>query len=382
MKTAITYPTYVHDLVEGVSKNVHDLTEALCERGMDAVDASPRVDVSALNRKSVYLTQGLAAMERVREAMDDPDTDVVHYHVTIPLMSAWGALAKSRARRSKPMVLHLWNPWYDVRDTHVRARRDRIYHRLFNGPLVSMPFLPAYDALVVSSEYQRRQLQERGVKRDIHVVPNGVDLQRYVPAPSPTTRRNARRELGIPTDGTLLCYYGHLTPWKGARVLAEALPGALRANPDARVVIAHTAYGTEARSLRERLHAARLMDRVHFLGVCDVPLLLQAADIGVVPATAAVGTACHPNVVLEYAAAGVPIVASRVGSIPEAVDDGVTGLLATPGDAVDLARQLDRLLSDPDLRRRLGDNARRRAEHDFDWQAIAQRYEKILEGVA
>lgn len=375
MRASVTYPTYVHDLVEGVSKNVHHLRESLVERGIDAADDSPRVDVKDMNSKTVYLKQGVAAFRKVREALRDPTTDLVHYHVSIPGMSAWAALAKARTRSAKPLVLHMWNPWFDAKDMHVEAGREAMYHRIFNGSATTTPFLRAFDRIVVSSEYQRKQLVERGWS-DVEVIPNGVDLEQYTPAPQESTRTNARRELGLPVDKTLLLYYGHLTPWKGVRVLVEALPKAFEENPDAHLVIARTHYGKDEQALRTRLRELGLQDRVEFLGICDVPLLLQAVDAGVVPATAAVGTACHPNVVLEYHSAGIPIVASRVGSIPEAVDDGRTGLLAAPGDPEDLGAKLRALLADADLRRRMGHAARRRAEDHFDWRHIAERYER------
>ncbi|GEM_PF-3155504 len=377
MKAAMTYPTYVHDLVEGVSKNVHHLREALNERGVDAVDDSPRVDVADMNSKIVYVKQGVRAYKRVRAALEDPSVDVVHYHVSIPGMAVWAALARARSRSRTPMVLHLWNPWFDANDIHVDAGRDASYHRLFNGAFTATPWLASFDGIVVSSDYQRRQLAARGIPR-VSVIPNGVDLDAYPPAPADSTRRNARRELGLPVDRTLLLYYGHLTPWKGVRVLVDALPRALAENPDADLVIARTRYGRDERAIRDRLRQLGLLDRVRFLGVCDVPLLLQAVDCGVVPATAAVGTACHPNVVLEYHSAGVPIVASHVGSIPEAVLADETGLLATPGDPQDLGDKLARLLSDEPLRRRMGQAARRHAEAQFDWRDIARRYEAAL----
>lgn len=375
MKASVTYPTYVHDLVEGVSKNVHHLREALNERGVEAVDESPRVQVGDMNSKKVYVKQGVAAFKRVRAALKDPTMDLVHYHVSIPGMAAWAALAKARTGSRKPMVLHMWNPWFDPRDIHVDAGMEAVYHRVFNGSMTTTPFLGAFDQIVVSSEYQRRQLEKRGYTENVHVIPNGVDLDHYQPAPAESTKVNARRELGLPKDRTLLLYYGHLTPWKGVRVLVEALPRALEDNPDADLVIARTHYGRDEQALRQRLHELGLANRVRFLGICEVPLLLQAVDAGVVPATAAVGTACHPNVVLEYHSAGVPIVASRVGSIPEAVDDGRTGLLANPGDPEDLGDKLRSLLADADARRRMGHAARQHAERHFDWRMVASKYE-------
>jgi len=374
MKATVTYPTYVHDLVEGVSKNVHHLRESLNERGVEALDESPRVEVAHMNRKTVYVRQGVAAYKRVAAALRDPTVDVVHYHVSIPGMAAWAALAKARTRSRTPVVLHMWNPWFEAKDVHVDAGREATYHRLFNHPATTLPFLGAFERIVVSSDYQRRQLEAHG-HADVRVISNGVDLDHYSPPPQASTKDNARRELGLPRHKTLLLYYGHLTPWKGVRVLVEALPQALAENPDAEVVIARTHYGKDEQALRERLHAMKLLDRVHFLGICDVPLLLQAVDCGVVPATAAVGTACHPNVVLEYHSAGVPIVASRVGSIPEAVVDGRTGLLANPGDPRDLGEKLARMLADGDARRRMGESARRHAEARFDWRSIAESYE-------
>jgi len=378
MKATVTYPTFVHDLVEGVSKNVHHLRESLARRGVDAVDDSPRVEMGAMNKRSVYVKQGVAAYRRVRAALDAPDVDVVHYHVSIPGMAAWAALARMRARRDKPLVLHMWNPWYDAKDAHARAGLDTAYHCAFNSPWTTLPFLGAFDRIVVSSEYQRAQLARFG-HVDVDVIGNGVDLGTYQPPPRASTRTNARRELGLPVDKTLLLYYGHLTPWKGVGVLVEALPRALAGNPDAHVVVARTHYGAQEARLRKRMHELGVLDRVHFLGVCDVALLLQAVDAGVVPATAAVGTACHPNVVLEYQSAGVPIVASRVGSIPEAVEDGRTGLLARPGDAEDLGAKIHALLSDDALRARFSIQARKHAQRAFAWDDVAQRYERAYE---
>lgn len=381
MKATVTYPTYVHDLVEGVSKNVHHLRESLNARGVEAADESPRVEVGDMNSKKVYVKQGIRAFRRVREALRDPTVDLVHYHVSIPGMAAWAALAKARTRSSKPMILHMWNPWFDAKDMHVDAGMEAVYHRVFNGSATTTPFLGAFEQIVVSSDYQRRQLEARGWSDNVSVIPNGVDLDRYLPAPQDATRVNARRELGLPVEKTLLLYYGHLTPWKGVRVLVEALPRAFEENPDANLVIARTHYGKDEQALRNRLRELGVEDRVTFLGICEVPLLLQAVDAGVVPATAAVGTACHPNVVLEYHSAGVPIVASRVGSIPEAVEDGKTGLLAAPGNAQDLGDKLNRLLRDADLRRRMGLAARTRAETRFDWRSIAETYERTYSAV-
>jgi len=80
----------------------------------------------------------------------------------------------------------------------------------------------------------------------------------------------------------------------------------------------------------------------------------------------------------EAMAAGIPVIASRIGGVPYTVSDGVTGLLCEPGDPVDLAAKIARLLDDPDLRREMGLAGRRRFEADFTWETVIERYWRPL----
>ena len=77
-------------------------------------------------------------------------------------------------------------------------------------------------------------------------------------------------------------------------------------------------------------------------------------------------------------ASGIPVVASRIGGLPFTVLDGVTGLLADPGDPVDLARQIAKLLDDPPLRLQMGIAGRRRFEQEFTWESVIERYYRPL----
>src|SRR5262249_7316737 len=137
-------------------------------------------------------------------------------------------------------------------------------------------------------------------------------------------------------------------------------------------------YWTTLRSLTGRLGLA---DRVTFAGLRhDVPQLLSAATMSVMPSL----NEALSNVLLESMAAGAPVVATRVGGTPEAIADGVNGLLVPPGDARAMASAIGALLEDRGRARRLGDAARQTINERFSMErmvsAPSQLYEALLDG--
>lgn len=137
--------------------------------------------------------------------------------------------------------------------------------------------------------------------------------------------------------------------------------------------------GPERPALEQELRDLALSDRVRLYGErSDVRDLLAHSDVFVLSSR----SEGMPVSVLEAMAAGLPVVASRVGGVPELVVDGLTGILVTPGDQQELGEALRRLVEDSELRRRLGDAGRRRAEEQFDlesfWQAHLAVYSREL----
>ncbi|HLE47280.1 MAG TPA: glycosyltransferase [Candidatus Thermoplasmatota archaeon] len=379
MKAVHVYATYVEGLHEGISRNVDGLCRALAPTVGEVRLDAPRVRLPELNRRRTHLRCGRQARRMMASALRDPGVDLVHYHVSFPAMGLFARLARLRRRaRRVPLVLHAWNAFYRREDVPESVtRRDRFHHALFNGPRIARWSVGKPDTLVVSSRFQQEQWRSAGYDGDLRVIGSGVDVQAFRPATF-LERRLARTDLGLGTEPVLL-YYGHLSPWKGVQHLLEALPAVLRAQPDARLVLAHTEYGAGGEWLRAQLRRLDLEEAVILRGTTHVPTLLAAADVAILPHVAAVGTAMHPNVLLECLSAGVPVVTTRVGSMPEVVREDF-GRIANPADAHDLAQQTLRLLSSP--REAMARSARRHILQHHDWNVVARRVAAVYQELA
>ena len=170
-------------------------------------------------------------------------------------------------------------------------------------------------------------LSEMLPHQEVRVVPGGVDLARF----GRVCRDEARKALGLPADIRVVGSVGRLEPVKGHKTLIEALPYL----PDDMVVVV-VGQGSEANGLKDRAATLGVADRVRFLGHRDdVDRLMPAFDVFCLPSF----SEGLPRVVMEAQAAGVPIVASDVGSVRQAVDPD-TGRLIAPGDPAALADTL------------------------------------------
>jgi glycosyltransferase involved in cell wall biosynthesis len=203
----------------------------------------------------------------------------------------------------------------------------------------------------------------------VQLIPHGVDLECFRPTPPP------------PAQVLTILAVGRLVPKKGFPVLLEA---AARVLAPFRLRI--VGDGAERPDLERRIAALGLTNRVELAGTAthaDLPAEYAAAHIVVVPSIAdAKGDRDGlPNVVLEAMSSGRPVVASDIGAVSSAVVDGRTGVLVPPGDAAALAGALEFLADQPDMRERLGREARARVEADFELNSCTARLRAFLETV-
>jgi glycosyltransferase involved in cell wall biosynthesis len=227
------------------------------------------------------------------------------------------------------------------------------------------------DLIFVVSDVERRNLIDGRVRSaKIVVNPNGVDTDRFKPE---LGGREVRRALGV-QDKIVVGFVGTFGPWHGAPVLAEA---ARAVQPAARFHFLFIGDGdgrAETESIIEAAGAnATFTGRVSH---DQVPAYLDACDILVSPHVPSVDGSeffGSPTKLFEYMAMAKPIVASRLGQIAEVISDRENGLLVPPGDSGALARAIEKLAEDEEMRARLGVAARQTVIDRYTWLHNARR---------
>lgn len=246
-----------------------------------------------------------------------------------------------------------------VRRAMARPLRDNLQYRLLYGRL------PAH--IVVNSETTAAIMRASAPWIDgsrLSVIYNGIDVDRFGAAEP--------AELGVPPGALRIAFVGRFINWKGVLDLAGAWGRVAEAVPEAHLV--WVGEGVMEPAMRERLGSA---PRVHWAGFReDMPAVMRALDVLAFPSTMeGFGFAAA-----EAMAAGVAVVGAAAASLPEVIGDA--GVLVPPRDPAALAEALISLCRDPELRRRLGEAGRARADRLFRLDRMIDAYEALLERVA
>jgi len=199
---------------------------------------------------------------------------------------------------------------------------------------------------------------------------HGVDLAQFDPSAPWADGGRVRRRYGIPPDALVVGFAGRIVRDKGIEELAAAWINLREEFTSLHLLLcgvfeSNDAIRTDTRALLSS------DDRVHLTGgmISDMPSAYAAMDVVVLPSW----REGLPNVALEAAAMKLPIVATRATGCVDAVADGVTGLLTTPGDAGELAQAIRALLEDPDRRQRMGEAGRRFVGERFSEREVTAR---------
>lgn len=221
--------------------------------------------------------------------------------------------------------------------------------------------------IVTISEYSKTKIMEHyGVDEEkIRIVPNGVDTEKF----QPINQAAARQQLGLDEAPTVL-FMGSLVPRKGLLYLAEAAKMVVKQQTNVRFLIVGS--GPQKDQIKAAVASAGLSSNFVFLGNLPENQLVtayNASDVFVLPSV----QEGQGIVLLEAQACGKPVAAFSVGGVNEAVRDGETGFLASPGDATGLAENLSKLLGDKALCARMGAAGRRFVMENYSWDLCAQR---------
>lgn len=313
------------------------------------------IELPRQHRSAVWAWPGFVSFLR-RERVD-----ILHAHKHGSNVNAvvWGRLA------GVPVI---------VAHEHTWSFEGQPLRRLLDRELVGRL---ADAVLAVSEEDRRRMIEIVGVDATkIRLTP--IAAWSYELRARQTRRRDVRAELGISAETPVIGTVAVLRRQKALEVLLEA-SALLRVRvPELRVLIAGT--GTEETRLRALANRLGLDETVTFLGRWspgEVPDFLEQLDVAV-NCSDWEGT---PGNVLEAMAAGVPVVATRVGGTPALIEHDVHGLLVPPRDPVALADATRELLSDPGRRMRMGVEARRRHSEHYSGAALVACMEEIYESL-
>jgi D-inositol-3-phosphate glycosyltransferase len=308
--------------------------------------------------------------------------DIIHSHYWMSgvaadaLKKAWGV-----------PVVHMFHTLGQMKNRVARSNEEMEGEYRVKG---ERQVLRSADALIVATLAEQAQLQflYGASSRKLVVIPPGVDTSRFYPIP----RDEARAVIGIPSDDEMILFVGRIEPLKGVDTLIRAVAhmhetGVLEKYPHYLSIIGGDPEASPEKMNQEMVRLQRLCremgigDMVVFHGKRGqdaLPYYYSAASMLVVPSH----YESFGMVALEAMACGTPVVASQVGGLAFLVQDGVTGFVVPDGEPDVLGDRLTRLISDPALRERMGQQAAEYARA-YAWEKIADQvirvYQKVLE---
>ncbi len=288
----------------------------------------------------------------VFSALRNWPVDVLHAHMFGS--NVWGATLGTLART--PVVVAHEQTW---------SFEGQPLRKLLDRQVIAR----GSDAFVaVSSEDRRRMIEIEGIPADhVEMIPNAIPT---LPEPS----ADVRAELGLADDDRVVGTICELRPQKALEVLVRSV--AILASTVERFKVVIAGDGTEAESIRTLIAELGLQDVIMMIGRrTDVADVLAAFDVSVLSSDFE-GT---PLAVMEAMASGTPVVATRVGGVPDLIDDGVHGLLVERRDPEAMAEAVRSILEDQALASRLADAARERQQREFDMAAAANRFGGLYE---
>ncbi len=346
---------YYYPFRGGIENRMHDTARLLTARGHDVTILTGRLpdteeeEVTPEGYRIIRLKSKLIdiynppfiSSEGVLETLQSMDADVVNYN-------------------------YRWAPSYNKALKKYDGRKVFTYHNMWGeGPgLVGKvsavndylfnPTLLSFDKIICVSDYVRQDLAGRGIPAEkLEVVPNGINIRPYQPT----------------EEGDFILSLGRLVKTKGLRYLLDAMT-----EVDSKLVIC--GKGPEEKNLRKQIARLGLGDRVVMKGYVseeEKAGLMSECRFFVMPSLfESFGIAA-----VELMSQGRPLVCSNVNGLPETVGDAA--LMVDPKDPKALAKAMNTLLGDADLRREMGVRARRQAE-SYTWDHFIDNYERILMG--
>ena len=295
---------------------------------------------------------------RTARGITEKNPDAVVFQYWLPFFApAYGVIARRLKKRGIKVLSVVHNAL-----PHEKRPGDRVLSRYF---------LRSNDALLVLSESVEHDLDTLGVRVPCHRVAHPV----YQVFGDPIEKAEARRRLELPAQAPVLLFFGFVRPYKGLRVLLEAMPSVLTHLPEARLVVAGECYDDASiyRNLVEKLGISRQVRlRLEYIPDEVIPALFSAADVVVQPYTSATQSGVA-QIAFHFAR---PLIVTDVGALAETVPDGVAGLVVPPENSEALADAITRFFKE-----RMGEKLMsgiREVRKKFSWDRLFEELEQCI----
>lgn len=359
-KLKILMVTEWHPLtIGGVQRHVKELAENLIEKGFE-VTIITKTNNKKLNKKHGKIPiieiehatpiQSILtppSPNKLKEAIMKYSPDIIHVHhafTPTPLLTLYIA-----DKMEKPKIL----------TNHSIAGNSILTLMSCKGLKFLKYFISRADKIISVSKCAAKFIEKLlGSEVESIIIPNGVNVNRFKPSEKEA-------------DKPIVLFVGRLVHRKGVHILIKAFTKVVKEIPEAKLVIVGEGYMKPILQMISK--QLKIKEKVKFLGEIDEEKLLKTYQKSRVVVIPSLYRESFGIVALEAMATGKPVIATRVGGLPEIIKDGINGLLTQPGNPTELAEKITLLLSDKSIANKMGVMGRKIAVEKYSWNVIAKQ---------
>jgi glycosyltransferase involved in cell wall biosynthesis len=370
---AIFFPRSIH--LEGVHTLIDSLATSLVTRGIETTVLAPLGTGSAGTPYMVidYLRKTKSGagtlLRQFAKALNENSRlfDIVQLVDVSPSFLPFTERMVSRPERTLDLIVGPALTWGDLRGR--RFSRQLLGHWISKNAGWARLAQGRCRKYIVSSQFQRQQLISLGLLPDrVSIVPFGIHPLRV----RHCSQNLARQALGIKGE-QVIGYIGHFSSLKGVPDLLDAFEKLALSRPGVQLILAWSGKGNESKRVLGQIQSSSVRNQIQLLGRVDVAQFMASCDVLALPYLGS-SIPHFPLVLLEAFGSRTPVVTTDVGGVPEAVVDGTTGMLASPGNPAELASALAQVLGDEPLRQQIIAQAERAFRESFDSTVVSGRF--------
>lgn len=364
---------YFHPHIGGVESHVLNLSKGLVKNGHEVTVYTSLVKGAKVNEiyegisirrvkpfKTLYTTP---ITPKLKKNIIQESHEVIHAHFPPPLASYYAFKASKKTKTPFVLTYHC--------DLELQGFPGKVIKAIYRITLGNST-LKNSDRIIVTTRTYAATSRDLW-KFEPCVIPNAIDPTIF----NPDIEKGQIMENHRLDESKIILYVGRLRYHKGLEYLIES---AQYTEKNVKYLIVG---GGEFKSkLKNLVHKRKLENRVIFAGEVpnsELPKYYAACDIFVLPSISRLEA--FGIVGLEAMASGKPVIISDIPGVREVINDGVEGLLVEPMNAKDLAEKITQLLSDADLRKKMGENGRRKVNEDFTWDKVVRQVEEVYSEV-